>query len=626
MCKKRFLCFLAALSIFILPALVSADVLWDQPVSATNTNAYYSMSWPSYDDSYIADDFVADTYWKISKITVPGDFWSGGEPGDPPNPALTDATSLNWKIYADDNGKPDGVPTGPEGALGNDPVWELSLPPTDTQVTLSAGSGGNISNTVLELEESFTLPPGRYWLVFYPVGTRSVIGGYGRQPSDTANEDVAVCVQPWPERSNQNFPGTWTSVVGLDWVGWGLAALNETDFAFTMEGEAAAIAVDPAALDFGSVDVGQEKDLTVTITNNGSADLDITEIAITGEGFTYDVDGGATPCGTLPKTLAASESCTVAVTFAPEQGQTYNGTLTITSNDTVTPIVEIAMTGTGDAPDIEVNPTSLAFPLEPGVPSDTKQITITNNGVANLEISSITTTGNGFSVAAGTCDNATGFTLAPAASCDLDVTFEPATLGTFSGTLTIASNDPIDPTVIVALSGSSVFEGTIGSVFTISGTGFGDKKGKVLIGGYPAKIGKDDWSSMEITCTVKKPLPAGTYNIEIRPPKKAPTTTLTNAFVMKDPEITDDPPPSSGSTGNEITLNGNFFGTKKGKVYFEYEQGGKTKKKNCKVTEWSMDKIVFVVPKTTNSFPADTYTLKVSNKVGIVTVGDFTIK
>ena len=72
MYKKRFFCFLAALSIFILPALASAEVLWDQPVS-TNTNAYYSQSWPgeaAVDDSYIADDFEAETYWKISKITV----------------------------------------------------------------------------------------------------------------------------------------------------------------------------------------------------------------------------------------------------------------------------------------------------------------------------------------------------------------------------------------------------------------------------------------------------------------------------------------------------------------------------------------------------------------------------
>ncbi len=622
MYKKRFFCFLAALSIFILPALASAEVLWDQPVS-TNTNAYYSQSWPgeaAVDDSYIADDFEAETYWKISKITVPGAFWAGS------NPTLEDATSLNWKIYADNAGKPDGVPTGPEEALGNDPVWQLSLDPADEQVALSAGSGGDISNTTLVLDEAFTLPPGKYWLVFYPFGALSDLGGYGRQPSSTTNGYAAQCIQPWPDRSNKNFPGTWTSVVGLDWAGWGLAALDKKDFAFTVEGDAAAIAVDPTALGFGSVAVGEEKDLTLTITNNGSTVLDITDIAISGEGFTPDVNGGGTPCGTPPITLEASEFCTMAVTFAPEQGQAYTGTLTVTSNDTVTPVAEIAMTGTGDAPDIDVSPESLAFPLDPGVPSVTKQITITNNGVAGLVISNITQTGsNFFSIAKGTCDNTTNFTLAPAASCDLDVTFEPVTLGTFSGTLTIASNDPIKPTVTVALSGSSVFEGTIGSVFTISGTGFGDKKGKVLIGGYAAKIGKGGWKSTEITCTVKKPLPAKPYNIVIKPPKKAPTITLNNAFVMKNPEITDDPPPSSGNTRDEITLNGNFFGTKKGKVYFEYEKGSKTKKKNCKVKKWEMNKVIFFVPKTTKSFPAGTYPLKVSNKVGIVTVGDFTI-
>jgi hypothetical protein len=40
-----------------------------------------------------------------------------------------------------------------------------------------------------------------------------------------------------------------------------------------------------------------------------------------------------------------------------------------------------------------------------------------------------------------------------------------------------------------------------------------------------------------------------------------------------------------------------------------------------------MDTITFLVPKTSKSFPADTYSLKVENKVGIATaIPDFAIK
>ncbi len=48
-------------------------------------------------------------------------------------------------------------------------------------------------------------------------------------------------------------------------------------------------------------------------------------------------------------------------------------------------------------------------------------------------------------------------------------------------------------------------DGTIGTVLTINGSGFGDRKGKVLINGIPAKIAKEDWSPTQITCTIKKP-------------------------------------------------------------------------------------------------------------------------
>jgi hypothetical protein len=90
---------------------------------------------------------------------------------------------------------------------------------------------------------------------------------------------------------------------------------------------------------------------------------------------------------------------------------------------------------------------------------------------------------------------------------------------------------------------------------------------------------------------------------------------------------------SSGKYPDEITIYGNFFGIKKGKVYLEYkDSNGQTKKKNCKVTYWYMNpttgasELKFFVPKLSNSFPASAYPLKVDNKIGIATADtDFTI-
>jgi hypothetical protein len=174
----------------------------------------------------------------------------------------------------------------------------------------------------------------------------------------------------------------------------------------------------------------------------------------------------------------------------------------------------------------------------------------------------------------------------------------------------------------------SINKGTVGAQITIIGSGLGSKKGKVLIGGVATKIAKDGWTPDSITCTVTKvPLPAETaYDVMIMS-KEIGSITLPSAFTVKLPEPQIDPGDNDhGASGDPITINGDFFGTKKGKVYLEYEKDGKPMKKNCKVTSWGMNGITFIVPKTSKSFPAGTYPLKVMNKVGIAEApSNFTI-
>ena len=169
----------------------------------------------------------------------------------------------------------------------------------------------------------------------------------------------------------------------------------------------------------------------------------------------------------------------------------------------------------------------------------------------------------------------------------------------------------------------SVLEGTIGTQLTINtNSGFGTKKGKVLIENTITKI--NSWDDSEIVCTLKKVPPVGTYNVTIKP-NKAADIPLSNAFAIKPPEI-DSLNVYHGVAGvTPITITGNFFSTKKGKVYLEYEKNGQPKKKNCKVTSWGMDSITFVVPKGLVS--GSTYPLKVENKIGIAGApSDFTIE
>ena len=164
--------------------------------------------------------------------------------------------------------------------------------------------------------------------------------------------------------------------------------------------------------------------------------------------------------------------------------------------------------------------------------------------------------------------------------------------------------------------GFETFRGTVGTQITITDNGFGTKKGTVKVGGKTCTVSA--WATDSITCEIKTAMPPPVpYDIVVQPkePKGVEKITYEGAFTMMAPEITS-VDPVSGSAPDEIIISGNYFGTKKGKVYLEYEQSGKLKKKNCKVKSWDMDSIIFFVPKTSKSFPAKEYTLKVANKVG----------
>ncbi|MBP1734155.1 MAG: hypothetical protein H6Q53_442 [Deltaproteobacteria bacterium] len=161
----------------------------------------------------------------------------------------------------------------------------------------------------------------------------------------------------------------------------------------------------------------------------------------------------------------------------------------------------------------------------------------------------------------------------------------------------------------------STDRGTIGAQLTITGSGFGAKKGKVLIEGTATKI--NAWTPTLITGEIKKPLPTGiAYDmvLQLKEPKGVDPITLSGALTMMAPEITS-VIPGSGAEGTVIEITGTFFSTKKGKVYLG--------EKKCKVLSWGMDKITFVVPK---KMTPGSYNLTVTNKVGSNSVSDgFTI-
>jgi hypothetical protein len=94
-----------------------------------------------------------------------------------------------------------------------------------------------------------------------------------------------------------------------------------------------------SSVSFGNVDDGTSKTQNETVTNTGNSNVQISQIAIGGTGFSLT---GAS----APVTLSPSQSLTFGIAFSPTTAGGATGTVTVTSNATGSP-ASIALSGTG---------------------------------------------------------------------------------------------------------------------------------------------------------------------------------------------------------------------------------------------------------------------------------------
>ncbi len=212
------------------------------------------------------------------------------------------------------------------------------------------------------------------------------------------------------------------------------------------------ISLSRTAVPFGTVTVGSTGNQSVTITNNGSADLTISVISVSGAEF--GVSGIATP-----KTISAGQTAAMGLTFHPTASGAVSGSVALTSNDTANPTTTIALSGTGTTTatgQLQANATSLSFGNVSSGTSSTQHVILTNTGTAAVQISSITTTGAGFST------NGISFpwTLNPSATVTLNVVFAPTAAGSVTGSTTVNSSASGSP-LTITLSGTGV-QGSLG--------------------------------------------------------------------------------------------------------------------------------------------------------------------
>jgi len=210
------------------------------------------------------------------------------------------------------------------------------------------------------------------------------------------------------------------------------------------------IAVEPSAIDFGGVTLGQSAEQALTIRNNGTLELTVSKIESSEPVFSTDGDGSFA--------LAPGATQALAVRFAPVAVGSQDAALRIESNDADEPVVTVDLAGRGvGLPTIGVEPAELAFGSVLIGQSADQSLTVRNTGSAELVVSDVQSSDPAFAAV-----GETAFQLAPGVSQVLTVRFSPAGSAEHQGILTIASNDSEQPALTVALSGTGYGVAEIG--------------------------------------------------------------------------------------------------------------------------------------------------------------------
>ena len=208
---------------------------------------------------------------------------------------------------------------------------------------------------------------------------------------------------------------------------------------------AGALTPSPSSVGFGNVQVGNNQQLSETLTNSGGSNVNISQATISGTGFSMS---GLNP----PLVLTPGQQFTFAVTFTPPSPGNYSGSVSVVS-DASNPNLAIPLSGTGiPAPQgqLSVVPTSIDFGNVTVGTQATRTGTL-NASVAAVTVSSGTVNGSAFSLSGLSFP----VTIPAGQQVQFTVKFTPSANGVASGSITFGSDASNSPT-IESLTGTGV--------------------------------------------------------------------------------------------------------------------------------------------------------------------------
>jgi hypothetical protein len=185
----------------------------------------------------------------------------------------------------------------------------------------------------------------------------------------------------------------------------------------------------PAVLNFGAVSTSAER--TVTVTNNGSATLNLTGISAGGT-QTFRLTGANNA------SVAPGASLDIAVRCTPVSANYVAGTLTASTNDAARPSISVPMGCEGASLALEIPAATVDFGAVSSGQVRIQTVIVRNTSTQPINITGAVFTNSQFRLG----NPRLPFTIPPASAVNLDLQFAPVVGGVATSTLNLTTDNP----------------------------------------------------------------------------------------------------------------------------------------------------------------------------------------
>lgn len=247
-------------------------------------------------------------------------------------------------------------------------------------------------------------------------------------------------------------------------------AMNQPNLVFT-----------PDPVDFMGLQEGNSETITVQISNEGSAGLEINDISLSDStNFSFDTStasdaeqaqnlgglellpsaGGDPVCepnGGSNFSVPAGGSCQFDVSATGANKGMFSEKISFSSNAPGSPQAFDLIVNVTERPepDIDVSPQPLVFGVHMIGTTTIEEITLSNSGTADLTVTALEGLESPFSIGPGGTCGSPDFTVSPDTSCTVAIQFNSVEPGEFGDSLRVTSNDPDESTITLDVSATA---------------------------------------------------------------------------------------------------------------------------------------------------------------------------